>query len=234
MNESSTPNAGELSGPEFGPAAGGAPEQIVVLLHGWGADGNDLIGLAPVWSQVLPNALFVSPHGPQVCDVGMGRQWFSLDDRRPEALLAGAQAAAPMIDRFIDAGLARQGLDDKHLAIVGFSQGTMMALFTAARRGAACAGIAGYSGALIGGDLLAAETRARPPVMLVHGEADPIIAATAMTNAAEGLTAAGFQVETHLRPGLGHGIDEEGFVLGARFLASAFGLQAPKESRPGA
>ncbi len=221
-------NPQDISGPEFGPASGGAPKQLVVLLHGWGADGNDLIGLAPVWSRVLPDAMFVSPHAPFTCDIGMGRQWFSLDDRRPEILLAGVQMAAPLVDRYIDAALARHGLVDSALAVVGFSQGTMMSLHVMPRRGTPCAGVLGYSGALLSGEHLAAEATAHPPVLLIHGEADPIVSAAALGHAADGLRSAGFDVETLLRPGLGHGIDEEGMTSGARFITRALGV-APSD-----
>lgn len=210
-----------ISGPEFPPASGGPAKQLVVLLHGWGADGQDLIGLAPYFAQLLPEAAFVSPHAPFPCDLGMGRQWFSLDDRRPEGLMAGVRVAAPIIDRFIDAELARRGLDDGDLALVGFSQGTMMCLYVAPRRAHACAALLGYSGALMGPELLAAETRSRPPVMLVHGMDDPIVSAAALPQAREALTAAGFEVEALLRPGLGHGIDEAGLQEGGAFLQRA-------------
>lgn len=220
-----------ISGPEFPPASGGAAKQLVVLLHGWGADGEDLIGLAPYFAQLLPDAAFVSPHAPFVCDVGMGRQWFSLDDRRPEALMAGVRVAAPIIDRFIDAELARRGLGDDRLALVGFSQGTMMCLYVAPRRAHPCAALLGYSGMLMAAEQLAAETRARPPVMLVHGMDDPIVSAAALGQAREALTAAGFEVEALLRPGLGHGIDEEGLQQGGVFLRRA--LVETASSMPG-
>ncbi|MDJ0949468.1 MAG: dienelactone hydrolase family protein [Alphaproteobacteria bacterium] len=214
----------EITGPIFGPAAGGSPGRLVVLLHGWGADGNDLIGLAPIWADLLPDALFLSPHAPFVCDIGMGRQWFSLEDRRPHVMRAGVETAAPILNRFLDGALAQHGLDADRLALVGFSQGTMMSLFVAPRRDRACACVLGYSGALFGGEELPQEIKSRPPVMLIHGEADPIVAASALPHAADGLAAAGIQVDSHLRPGLGHGIDEEGLRLGGAFLTSSFGL----------
>ena len=116
-----------LSGPELPPRAGGPPRQLVVLLHGVGADGNDLIGLAPALAERLPHAAFVAPDAPEPCDMApYGRQWFSLRDRRPTALLAGAAASAPRLDAFLDRALARQGLAHHQLALLGFSQGTMM------------------------------------------------------------------------------------------------------------
>jgi phospholipase/carboxylesterase len=206
-----------LEGPSLRPASGGPPDALVVLLHGWGADGQDLIGLAPYFAQALPDAAFVSPNGPFPCDTGFGRQWFSLSDRSPEALLAGARAAQGLIDGFLDDVLAALNLGADRLALVGFSQGTMMSLFVATRRPEPVAAVVGYSGMLIAGD--EAELASRPPIMLVHGDADPVVSATAMPAAAEYLEAQGIEVETHLRRGLGHGIDPEGIALGARFLA---------------
>ncbi|HET7593957.1 MAG TPA: phospholipase, partial [Stellaceae bacterium] len=157
-----------LSGPVRKPASGGKPRQLVVLLHGVGADGNDLIGLAPYWAPALPNAEFVSPDAPFPCDMApYGRQWFSLQDRSPAAILGGVRAAAPILDAFLDEALAARGLEPSQLALVGFSQGTMMSLYVGPRREKALAGIVGYSGALIGADTLAQETRSRPPVLLV-------------------------------------------------------------------
>jgi len=215
-----------LSGPAFGPAAGGAPEQLIVLLHGWGADGNDLIGLAPYLGRFLPKAEFVSPNGPEPCDMNpMGRQWFSLQDMSPPSMLAGARKVAPAIDAFLDNALAARNLTDDRLALIGFSQGTMMALHVGPRRARSCAGIVGYSGLLIGPETLAAEIKSRPPVTLIHGEDDPVVPVTALSNAVDGLSAAGVAVQWHRRPGLQHGIDESGIILGAEFLSAAFAEQ---------
>ena len=212
-----------LSGPSFPPRAGGAAEALVILLHGWGADGNDLIGLAPHWAGSLPHAEFLSPHGPFPCDTGFGRQWFSLADRSPERVLAGVRAVVPVLDDFITAALARRGLDERRLALVGFSQGTMMALYVALRRARAVAGVLGYSGRLIGGAALADELSAKPPVLLIHGSADEVLPIAAMREAKSVLTALGVPVEALERPGLGHGIDELGLEAGRRFLAAKLG-----------
>ena len=208
-----------LSGPVRKPASGGKPRQLVVLLHGLGADGNDLIGLAPYWAPLLPDAEFVSPDAPFPCDMApFGRQWFSLQDRSPESILAGVRAAAPILDAFVDDALAARGLDESHLALVGFSQGTMMSLYVGLRRGKAPAGILGYSGALVGAQTLAEEILSHPPVLLVHGNADEVVPFQALAMATEGLKAAGVPVEQLVRPGLGHGIDEEGLRRGGEFL----------------
>lgn len=208
----------ELSGPRFGPASGGEARQLIVLLHGWGADGNDLIELAPHWATDMPDAAFVSPHAPFDCEVGFGRQWFSLSDRTLNNMLAGVRMAAPILNAFIDAELTRVGLTDKQLALVGFSQGTMMSLYTAPRRAAACAGVLGYSGAMVAGETLAAETKSKMPVLLIHGAEDDMLPPQRMIDAAAQLRAAGFDVATDIRPGLGHSIDLPGLQMGGAFL----------------
>ena len=211
-----------LTGPVHLPA-NGKPTQLVVLLHGLGADGNDLIGLAPYWASLLPQAEFISPHAPFPLDMGpMGRQWFSLQSREPAPILAGMRQAAPILDAYLDAALAARGLTDAQLALVGFSQGCMMALYAGLRRAHAPAAILGYSGVLVAPELLAQEIRVRPPVLLVHGDADEVVPVKALPAAVAALAAAGVKVEQLLRPGLGHGIDEEGLIRGGAFLRDAF------------
>ena len=145
----------KLSGPSRPPASGGKPSRLVILLHGLGADGNDLIGLAPYWAPMLPEAEFLSPNAPFPCDMApYGYQWFSSQDRNPAAVLAGVRAAAPILDAFIDEALAARGLGDGDLALVGFSQGTMMSLFVGLRRAQPAAGIVGFSGRLLAPELL--------------------------------------------------------------------------------
>lgn len=212
-------------GPSYGPEAGGAPQQIVVLLHGYGADGNDLIALAPGWARELPNALFVSPHAPQPLEAGpWGRQWFSLRDMSPPSLAAGAESAAPVLDRFLDRLLAQHGLDDSKLALSGFSQGCMMALYVGLRRKQTPAAILGYSGALVGSPASLAEIRVKPPVMLVHGTADSVVPFAALGLAKAALEMAQVPVEAIARPGLAHGIDEVGLSRGLAFLKRHLGV----------
>ena len=213
----------DLDGPRAAPAAGGQADALVILLHGLGADGNDLIGLAPQLAQVLPGAAFVSPHAPFPCDMApFGRQWFSLQDRAPEAVLAGVRAEAPILDGFLDDELARHGLSDGQLALVGFSQGTMTGLYVGLRRAEPCVQIVGFSGALIGPEDLEREIRSRPPVLLVHGEADEVVPFPALAAAQTALKACQVPVEAHGRPGLGHGIDQQGLELAAAALERAF------------
>lgn len=212
-----------LDGPRRAPAAGGAAKQLIVLLHGVGADGNDLIGLAPYLANALPHAAFVSPHAPFPYDMApFGRQWFSLMDRSPARILEGIRIATPILDRFLDLELQRHGLRDEQMALVGFSQGTMMALHVGLRRTEPCAGILGYSGILAGADVLAGELRVRPPVMLVHGEEDPVVSFELHRLTVAALEAHGVPVEAHARPGLGHSIDDEGLALGTAFLRRLF------------
>jgi phospholipase/carboxylesterase len=214
----------KLSGPIHKPESGSKPRKLVILLHGLGADGNDLIGLAPVLAQVLPDAEFVSPNAPFPCDMApYGYQWFSLQDRSPATILAGVRAAAPVLDAFIDEALESRGLAEKDLALIGFSQGTMMSLYVGLRRARPVAGIVGFSGALVGAELLAGEIRSRPRVLLVHGDADQMVPFQALAMAERTLTATDVPVETLTCPGLGHGIDEAGLKAGARFLTEALG-----------
>ena len=209
-----------LDGPGFGPAAGGRARSLVVLIHGLGADGHDLIQLAPHWAELLPSTAFVSPHAPFPCDMApYGRQWFSLQDRDPHRIRSGVAAAAPILDAFLDATLEAHRLDDSALALVGFSQGTMMSLHVAPRRARAIAGVVGFSGALVGAEDLATELRSTPPVLLVHGDADQVVPFSAMAAAQSALSAAGVEVTTERRPGLPHSIDEVGLEKAAAFLA---------------
>ncbi|HVC53507.1 MAG TPA: alpha/beta fold hydrolase [Stellaceae bacterium] len=208
-----------LSGPTHPPAGGGTPRRLVILLHGLGADGNDLIGLAPYWAPLLPDAEFIAPDAPFPCDMSpYGYQWFSVQDRRPGTLLAGARAAAPLLEAFIDDALAKRGLDESSVALVGFSQGTMMSLFVGLRRARPFAAIVGFSGRLVGRELLKSELRSRPPVLLVHGTDDPVVPYESLADAEAALKEAAVPVETLSCPGMGHSIDQAGLQRGGQFL----------------
>jgi phospholipase/carboxylesterase len=220
--------AAEIDGPRLAPHSGAA-RQLVVFLHGYGADGNDLIEIGRVWQQFLPHAAFVSPHAPEPCgQAPVGRQWFALTFRDPNERWVGVNAAAPALERFIDAELARVGLPPSALALVGFSQGTMMSLHVGLRRAVAPAAIVGYSGLLVlppdgNPETVAAEITSRPPVLLVHGDRDELIPPEAMFQTAQALVALGVPAEWHLSAGVGHGIDPEGLRHGGEFLARNFG-----------
>jgi phospholipase/carboxylesterase len=212
-----------LNGPSLAPRSGGKPRQLVVFLHGLGADGHDLISLAPYFAEALPEAEFLSPHAPFPCDMAsMGRQWFSLQDRSPEVMLAGLSAARPILDEFLDVSLEQRGLAEENLLLIGFSQGTMMALFTALRRARACAGIVGYSGLLAAPDRLREEIVSRPPVLLVHGDQDPVVSYQFMELARATLELLQVPVTALTRPGMGHSIDDEGLTRGIGFAVQCF------------
>jgi len=210
----------QLSGPSLEPKSGAA-DSLVIFLHGVGADGNDLIGLAPYFAQALPNAAFVSPHAPYPYEgAPFGFQWFSILTQDPTVRLGQLRATAPILDGYIDDQLKQRKLDDSRLALVGFSQGTMMSLFVGPRRPKPAAGIVGYSGRLEAPELLKDEIKSRPPILLVHGDSDELLPSRLTNEAAKALKENGVTVEAHTRPGLGHGIDEEGIRLGMVFLKS--------------
>jgi len=209
----------QLDGPRIEPT--GAASALVVLLHGYGANGEDLIALGEDWERRLPQAVFVAPDAPETIPGMPGAlQWFPLTLRDPNERWRGVVAARPALDRFLDAELARYRLAADRLLLVGFSQGTMLALHVGLRRDVAPAAIVGYSGLLAGPEHLA-ETTARPPVLLIHGEADDLIPADALHIAREQLAGAGLLVEWHVREGLGHGIDPAGQRLAGHFMAKA-------------
>jgi phospholipase/carboxylesterase len=210
----------QLDGPRLEPR-GITPTSLVVLLHGYGANGDDLIALGEGWRRWLPETVFVAPSAPEAIP-GMhgGLQWFALTMRDPSEYWRGVVSAQPAVDRFIDDELARYRLSPDRLVLVGFSQGTMMALHVGLRRAAAPAGIVGYSGLLAGPEHLA-EITARPPILLIHGEADDLIPVAALHIAREQLAEQDLLVEWHVRPGVGHGIDPEGQMMAGHFIAAA-------------
>jgi phospholipase/carboxylesterase len=212
-----------LNGPVLEPLSGADAKQLVVMLHGVGSDGDDLIGLAPYFQKILPDALFISPHAPFAFDMApQGYQWFSLQDMTPEARLAGAQTASPILNSFIDVQLTKAGLSDKDLALIGFSQGTMMALHVGLRRTAPMSGILGFSGMLVGSELLADTIQSRPPVFLAHGDADDVVPVSSLVEAVDALEAANILVTHHISSGLGHGLDDDGISKGMEFMAEIF------------
>ena len=213
----------DLSGPRHPPANGASPQRLVILLHGVGADGNDLIGLAPHWAKLLPDTEFISPDAPYRYDMApQGRQWFSIRDFAPEKLQTGARETAPILNQFIDAQLLRTGLSNDRLALVGFSQGTMMALFVAFRRSQRLAGVIGYSGRAVDTEATANEVKSRPPVLLIHGDSDDLIPPDAMLETTQNLALSAISAQWHICSNLGHGIDQAGLEIGGRFLRDCF------------
>lgn len=210
-----------LDGPTSPPATGARPRSLVILLHGYGSNGADLIGLVPYWRAALPDTLFLAPAAPQACPGAPGgRQWWPLTSLSPEALAAGVRVAAPALNAYIDRHLVAHGLTEEALALVGFSQGSMMALHVGPRRARPLAGILGYAGMLADPGALAHEVVTKPPVMLLHGDADEVVPVPAMFHAKTQLEDLGFDVSMHVSPGLGHSIDEDGLQRGANFLAN--------------
>jgi phospholipase/carboxylesterase len=212
-----------VNGASLQPLSGASPKHIVFLLHGYGSSGADLIALAPHWRESLPDTLFLAPNAPQ--RAGSGYQWWPLQHFTPQALTAGAALAAPAIDTFIDRKLGQYGLSEAEMAIVGFSQGTMMALQVALNRKTAPAAVVGYSGMFVGGAAMAHQNLSRPPVLLVHGAADPVIPVAALHAAQTDLGTLGIAAETHVSPGLGHSVDLAGLKLGLEFIIKGFGAQ---------
>lgn len=206
----------------FGPASKAPPKQLVVLCHGLGADSHDLIDLGSAWQHACPDAIFASVDAPFSHDSGFGRQWWSVADRSPTVVEAGVRTAAPYLHAYIDSELTRLSLPANAYAIMGFSQGAMMALFTGLRRPTAPRAILAFSGALVGPGSLRAELANRAPVLLVHGEADDAVPVSRSHEAEATLKAIGVPVDAHYIPRLGHGIDDTGIALGALALQKGF------------
>lgn len=203
-------------------ARSGAAKSIVVFVHGYGADGADLLGLGDALAPHLPDTVFLAPDAPQPC-VGnpFGFQWFPiswLDGSSEEAAKAGMAASVAMLDDFLDARLAEEGLGPQALALVGFSQGAMMSLHVAPRRAEAVAGVVAISGRLLVPERLAAEAVVKPPVLLVHGDQDPVVPFEDMGLAGDALVAAGFETYGHVMQGTGHGIAPDGLGVTLQFL----------------
>lgn len=206
-----------LSGPTLAPIRGPATH-LVVLVHGYGADGQDLLGLANHWQGLLPTVAFAAPNAPTPLPGSPGYQWFPISRIDPHEMQKGVEVAGPQLDEYLDGELARLGLPPERLALVGFSQGTMLSLHVGLRRKVRPAAIVGFSGMLAGappdGDI--------PPILLTHGDSDSVIPPQAMFMAATQLGAAGARVQWHLAGGMGHGIDPEGLGIAGQFLDLAF------------
>lgn len=215
-----------LSGPVL-PAKSGKRGAVVAFLHGFGADGNDLIGLGQVLADHLPDVEFRSPNAPEPCSINpMGRQWFPIPrmDGSTEAQRAASLTrSVGLLDAWLDGVLAETGLTPDRLALVGFSQGTMMSLHVAPRRAAPVAGVVGFSGMLLAPERLPAEIKSKPPVLLIHGDADDVVPFDSMETARAGLAAAGIAVRTHTSPRTPHSIAPDGLGAALGFLKSVLG-----------
>ncbi len=210
--------------------ASGRTGQVVVFLHGYGADGNDLLGLADPLAPHMPDTVFLAPNAPERCTVNpMGYQWFPipwLDGSSEEEAMTGMAAAAADLNAWLDGVLADEGITPDRLILLGFSQGTMMALQVAPRRSAPVAGVVGFSGRLLQPDALADEVVSRPPVLLLHGDRDDVVPPQSLPDAANALTAAGFEVFAHVMKGTAHGIAPDGLSVALAFMRDRLGLEA--------
>ncbi|MDI1226720.1 MAG: dienelactone hydrolase family protein [bacterium] len=214
----------KLNGPFIAPLSGTA-KQLVVFLHGYGSSGDDLIGIGHEWREALPDAAFVSPHAPAICDqYAQGFQWFPI--RAVDAASIEREQHAlnvlPVLNNFIDQELQKWGVNDTHLAVVGFSQGAMMAMYAMPRRKKPCAAVVGYSGMMIDAAGLKAAGNVKVPVLAIHGDRDDVVIPDNLAKIDEGFTAAGYDIETVMRPGLAHGIDQFGMIRGVEFIRENF------------
>ena len=215
----------KLDGPRWGPKSGGTPRQLVVLVHGLGADGHDLIDIGPSWAGALPEAAFAAPDGPEPRDgFPLGRQWFDVADRSPAKMAGGVAVAADDLLGFVEAELARLGLPPGAVALMGFSQGAMVSLHAGLRRKVPPRAILAYAGRLLAP--LPPLTTPPPPVLLVHGEDDEVVPPTGSVQAEETLRAAGVTVDLLMLPRLGHELNDAGLSAGALFLQRAFSKDA--------
>lgn len=211
-----------------GPAKGQA-KSLLVFLHGYGANGADLLGLADVMGPHLPGVAFVAPDATEQCrGGGFGFQWFPvpwIDGSAQGEADAGIDASTVDIDAFLDARLADEGLTADRLVLVGFSQGSMMSMHVAPRRAEAVAGIVAISGRLLRPDRLAAEARVKPPVLLIHGDQDPVVPFADMGKAGDALVAAGFPTYGHVMKGTGHRIAPDGVGVALQFIRERLGIE---------
>lgn len=208
----------------------GTGKRLVIFVHGYGADGNDLISLADPLGPHMPETVFYAPDAPHPCKMNpMGYEWFPIpwiDGSSEEQAMAGMEAAATLLDTWLDEVMAAEGIDAANTVLVGFSQGTMMSLHVGPRRADALAGIVGFSGRLLAPERLG-EVASKPPVLLIHGDMDDVVPPASMPEAAEALTGAGFEVYTHVSKGVGHGIAPDGLSLALSFMVDKLGIPRP-------
>ena len=210
-----------ISGPIIEPSSGNSPKQMIIFVHGYGADGNDLIGLANYFQSTLPEAIFLSPHAPEACSMNpSGYQWFDLTSTDPAVLWSKILVAADHLNEFIDSKLLEYNIAEENLALIGFSQGTMMSLHVSLRRKNTMAAVLGYSGRLIGADLLKDDLISKPSIYLIHGDQDPMVPYQESLTAEKVLKEYSIDIKTHISEHTQHSIAEDGLLIGVDFLAS--------------
>ena len=212
-----------IDGPSIHPLSGSQAKQLVIFCHGYGADGNDLIGLANYFQQILPDAYFISPNAPESCPMNpMGYQWFDFTSNDPDLIWKKVNDAGEILNNFIDNKLNELNLSDKDLSLVGFSQGTMMSLHVGLRRSVAMSSIVGFSGRLIREDTLSDDMKSKPPIYLIHGDQDPMVPYSDTINAAKILKDLDVDVQSHISPNTPHSIAQDGLEIAIKFLSSNF------------
>ena len=210
-----------ISGPIIEPSSGNSPKQMIIFVHGYGDDGNDLIGLANYFQSTLPEAIFLSPHAPEACSMNpSGYQWFDLTSTDPAVLWSKILVAADHLNEFIDSKLLEYNIAEENLALIGFSQGTMMSLHVSLRRKNTMAAVLGYSGRLIGADLLKDDLISKPSIYLIHGDQDPMVPYQESLTAEKVLKEYSIDIKTHISEHTQHSIAEDGLRIGVDFLAS--------------
>ncbi len=210
-----------ISGPIIEPSSENPPKQMIIFVHGYGADGNDLIGLANYFQSTLQEAIFLSPHAPEACSMNpSGYQWFDLTSTDPAVLWSKILVAADHLNEFIDSKLLEYNIAEENLALIGFSQGTMMSLHVSLRRKNTMAAVLGYSGRLIGADLLKDDLISKPSIYLIHGDQDPMVPYQESLTAEKVLKEYSIDIKTHISEHTQHSIAEDGLRIGVDFLAS--------------
>ncbi len=211
-------------------AKSGKATSLVILLHGYGADGGDLLGLAEPLSPHLADTVFIAPDAPNPCSGNpMGFEWFPipwLDGSSQEAAREGMVASLADLNNFIDQTMRDEGVTAAETILLGFSQGTMMSLDLAPRRADPFAGVIGFSGRLLNPESLKSEVKSRPPILLIHGDQDDMVPPASMPEAANALTLAEFEVYTHISKGTAHGIAQDGLGVALEFMLRSFGIKS--------
>ncbi|MDQ0252384.1 phospholipase/carboxylesterase [Sphingomonas kyeonggiensis] len=213
-----------FDGPRLAPLSGAKPDALVILIHGYGSNGDDLISLARMIQPALPHAAFVAPNAPaRMPGLAEAYQWWPIDTFSMAERAAGADAAAPGLDAFITQELKDAGLPSGRVLLIGFSQGTMMALHVGLRRSEALAGIIGISGMLVAPERLPSDIASRPPVLLIHGTEDDVVPFRSMSLASTALAEASVPVEAHVSPGVAHSVAQDGLAAAAAFASRLLG-----------